>query len=578
MLKNNITSRLQKFLLVLFMGLFIAPVYAASKGTIVGQVVDTDGIPISGVTVSVKGVLGVATNPGGMYVLTGVKQKPRVLVSFQKAGYAPTQGTVSLVRKEAREKDDQDDRDDDENRHEDHHDSKKLSQATLSKSMLKSGASQTLNTATGGVLSESGFKVTFPANSLTVSGNVDVVISPIDVSTREIAAAPGDFSARTVNGRRVTLESFSMADFTLTQNGLPVNLKPGATADIELLLPINTPLISGYIKPLWYFNLANGLWQEEGTGAVGPSTTTAGRLAVFASVKHFTWWNSDQSLNSTAISGKVVDKNGIPIAGASVEGYGVDYAGHSYAIPTDANGNYCVQVRSSSITSLTASLTLGGLVANSAPLLVTSSAAQTTCATGGAQPVPNIVLVTALSCIGGDVKDAAGLPVANALAYSTTGGFATTDINGVFQLLAPENTSVKVLVAGYPAVTVTTPAAGSPCAVVAIRPSTGGGNTACVTGVVYQCSPSRPYPGVVVRASDATGVLGLSAPSDVSGVYCIDGLPANKVITFTPANKVMTFTATVPFPRSILGNTGAGGGSCATNTCNVAPPIDVFCY
>ena len=319
MLKNNIISRWQKFFLVLVMGLFIAPVYASGKGTIVGQVVDTNGVPLSGVTVSVKGAASVTTNPGGMYTLSGVKQKSRVLVGFQKTGYAPTQGTVSLVRKEAREKDDQDDRDDDENRHEDHHDSKKLSQATLSKSMLKSGALQTLNTATGGVLSESGFKVTFPANSLTVSGNVDVVISPIDVSTREIAAAPGDFSARKVNGRRVTLESFSMADFTLTQNGLPVNLKPGATADIELLLPTNTLLIAGYVKPLWYFNLANGLWQEEGTGAVGPSTTTAGRLAIFASVKHFTYWNSDQPLNSTAVSGKVVDPNGLPIAGATVE-------------------------------------------------------------------------------------------------------------------------------------------------------------------------------------------------------------------------------------------------------------------
>ena len=570
MLKNNIISRWQKFLLVLFMGLFIAPVYASGKGTIVGQVVDTNGVPLSGVTVSVKGATSVTTNPGGMYTLSGVKQKSRVLVSFEKTGYAPTQGTVSLVRKEAREKDDQDDRDDDENRHEDHHDNKKLSQATLSKSMIKIGASQTLNTAIGGVLSESGFKVTFPANSLTVSGNVDVVISPIDVSTREIAAAPGDFSARTVNGRRVTLESFSMADFTLTQNGLPVNLKPGSTADIELLLPANTPLIAGYVKPLWYFNLANGLWQEEGTGAVGPSTTTAGRLAIFASVKHFTYWNSDQPLNSTAVSGKVVDPNGLPIAGATVEGFGVDYAGHSYSVATDVNGNYCIQVRSSSITSLTASLALGGLVANSAPLIVTSSAAQTTCATGGAQLVPNIVLATAFSCISGDVKDAAGLPVANALVYSTTGGFATTDVNGAFQLLAPENTSVRVLVAGYQAVTVTTPAAGSPCVVAAIRPTVGGGGVACVTGIVYTCSPTSPQQNIVVNALDAAGMLiAISAPSDASGIYCIDGLPANTV---------MTFTANGAYPRNILGDTGAGGGSCAANTCNAAPPVDIYCY
>lgn len=568
MLKNNITSCWQKFILVLVLGVFVAPVYASGKGTIVGQVVDTNGEPITGVTVSVKGSASVTTNPGGMYILSGVKQKSRMLVSFEKPGYAPTQGAVSLKRKEARERDDQDDIDDDDNRDEDHHDSKKLSQVTLSKSMIKSGTTQTLNTTTGGVLSEKGFKVTFPANSLTVSGNVDVVISPIDVSTLEIAAAPGDFSARTINGRSVTLESFSMADFTLTQSGLPVNLKRGVTADIELLLPANTPLISGYVKPMWYFNQAKGLWQEEGTGAVGPSTTIAGRLAVFATVKHFTYWNSDQPLNSTAIRGRVVDKNGMPIAGASVEGYGVDYAGHSYAVPTDANGSYCIQVRSSSTTSLIASLTLGGFVAKSAPLLATSSAAQTTCARGGAQLVPNVVLASVLSCIDGDVRDAAGLPVANALVYSTTGGFTTTNANGAFRLLAPEYTSVKVFASGYPAVTVTTPAADSPCAVVAIRPSTGGGNTACMFGVVYQCTPGNPYPGVVVSALGATGaVLGLSAPSDISGGYCIDGLPANSIVTLTANGS-----------SNIMGNTGTGGGSCATSSCNAAPPIDVFCY
>ena len=558
MLKNNITSCLRKFLLVFVMGLFIAPAYAVGKGTVVGQVVDTGGMPLSGVTVSAKGALSVTTNPGGMYTLSGVKQKPRVLVTFEKTGYAPTQGTVSLVRNVAPVKDDDEDDEGDEQAGRKF---KKLSQATLSKTMLKSGASQTLDTATGGAFIESGFKVTFSPNSLTAVGNVDVVITPIDVSTNAIAAAPGDFSARTVNRQRVTLESFSMADFTLTQNGLPVNLNPGATADIELLLPTNTPLVAGDIKPLWYFNLTNGLWQEEGTGTVGASTTTAGRLAVFATVAHFTYWNSDQAMNSTAVTGRVVDPNGLPIAGASVEGYGVDYAGHSYAVPTDANGNYCIQVRSGSTTSLTASLTLGGMALNSPALLVTTGAAQTTCTTGGAQLVPNIVMTTGLSCISGDVKDAAGLPVAGATVYSTTGGFTTTDANGVFQLIAPENTSVTVYVAGYPSATVTTPAAGSPCAVVAIRPNIGGA-AACVTGVVFTCT--TPYPNAVVNVLDANGaVFASSGPTNASGGYCIDGLPANTSMPFS-----------VDW-ETILSTTGAGGGSCATNTCNAVPAIYV---
>ena len=560
----------QKFLLVLVIGGAITPVYAMGKGAVVGQVVDTGGIPLADVTVSVKDAPSVTTNPGGMYVLSGVKQKRRVLVTFEKAGYALTQATVSLVSQATRENDDQGDEDDLDEHHEDA--GKKIAQATLNKTMLKNGVSQTLDTATGGVLTENGFKVTFAPNSLTATGNIDVVISPIDVSTGAIAAAPGDFSARTLHGKRVTLESFSMASFTLTQNGLAVNLNPGATADIELLLPANTPLVTGDVKPLWYFNLNNGLWQEEGAGTVGASTTTPGRLAVFATVKHFTWWNSDQRLNSTAVRGKVVDKNGVPIAGASVQGYGVSYAGHSYAVPTDANGNFCIQVRSSSTTSLAASNAFGNLSGGfytvSTSSSVTTGPAQTTCAGGGAQQVPNLVLATALSCISGDVKDANGLPVAGALVYSTGGGFATTDANGLFQLPAPENTSIQVFSAGYAAVAVTTPAAGSACTIVALRPGTVG--NACLMGTVYQCTPTQPYPGVVLSAlHPTTGILfSKSAPSTANGTYCIDGLPTNTVVAI--------HSNSISFYRTQI--TTGNSGSCATNSCQPVPPMNVYCY
>ena len=582
MLNIKITSRWKEILLALVIGLFVTPVYAHGKGTIVGQVVDTDGVPIAGVTVSAKNAPAVITNPGGMYTLSGVKQKSRVLVKFEKAGYAPTQGTASLVRKEQDEKDrddddikddsddrknDKDDRKDDQDNR---HGKKKLSQVTLSKTMLRSGASQTLNSSIGGKLSEKGFKVTFPANSLTVSGDVDVVISPLDVSTSDIQAAPGDFSARTTSGLRVTLESFSMADFTLTQNGLPVNLKPGATAEIELLLPANTPLIPGLVKPLWYFNQTNGLWQEEGTGFVAPSTTTSGRLAIFATVKHFTYWNSDQTLNSTAVRGRVVDAKGLPLSGVAVEGFGVDYAGHSYAVATDGNGQYCILVRSSSTSSLTASLSLGGVVSSkSAPVLVTTGSAITTCAQGNAQVVPDITLVTKFSCISGDIRDTNNQPVVGAIVYSSTGGYSVTNANGLFQLQSLENTSVTVYAVGYPSQTIKTPPSGSPCAQVSIRPNVGGG-VACVTGIVYTCNISSVQPGVVVTVMDGNGnAIAASNPSDVNGRYCIDGLPENRV---------MSFTANNAFPRGVLGDTGTGGGSCAANTCNSGPGIDIFCF
>jgi hypothetical protein len=71
-------------------------------------------------------------------------------------------------------------------------------------------------------------------------------------------------------------------------------------------------------------------------------------------------------------------------------------------------------------------------------------------------------------------------------------------------------------------------------------------------------------------ASDLGGTtLGLSLPSNVNGEYCIDGLPANTDLQLrsTPSGQGELFV-----------NSGSGGGSCATNSCNAVPGMDVFCY
>ncbi len=592
MAMNNRTIPWKKFLILCATLLFVAPSYAASKGTISGQVVDTDGIPIAGVSVSVEGGPSGITDPGGLYVLTDVKHQTRIVVTFEKDGYVLTQGAANLGPKKIKKpkkpkKRDSDSDSDSDSGEKGDSDSdsdsggkgkakgKKRFEATLNRTMLENGAVQILNSETGGEIMEGGFKVTFDPDTLTVTGDVEVVISPLDVSGNQIAAAPGDFTANTLSGEAVLLESFSMVDITLMQNGLPVNLGPGATAEIELLLPETTSLVVGDTTPMWFFDVTTGRWQEEGVGTVGDSTVIPGRLAIFATVSHFTWWNSDQRINTTTVTGTVIDGNGNPVAGASVAGTGVDYAGRSYAVPTDVNGNYCLNVRSSSTTELIASITAGGLSFTSVPLLVASGPTQANCADdGGVQTVPDIVLINTLSCVEGDVLDESDQPVVGATVFSTVGSYTATDANGMFSLLAPENTSVTVLTTGFPAVTVTTPASDSGCASAPIRPGTSGGGLACITGLVFQCGVNNPYPGITVEAFGApdTPPLGVSNTTGADGVYCIDGLPENTAVQL------------IPIPENsqsfgdIIGSTGPGGGTCATNTCNPGPGVDVYCF
>ncbi|MEO4048928.1 carboxypeptidase-like regulatory domain-containing protein [Pseudomonas sp. CAU 1711] len=551
-------------------GLFSVPAHATlplqGKSSISGQVFDVDGRPLEGVTVQVRqGIIlkrgqKAVTNPGGVFTLKGIVPAQSVFLTFEKEGYTPTQSSVRLVQKVPTGK------------RFPRHKYKFLREAVVTKTLLKRGATQSLDPALGGSLSEAGFKVSFSPDSLTATAGqpVQVVITPVDVSTAALNGAPGELAARTAAGRRETLESFSMADFSLYQGSKKVNLKPGATAEIELLLPENTRLREDDVTPMWYFDTTTGLWQEEGVGRVAASTSLPNRLAVFASVVHFSWWNSDQVISVAEVRGRVVDHAGQPVSGAYVSARGVDYAGSSYSVQTDANGYYCQKVKAGSVSALQASHTIQGLHLLSSTQQVQAGGAGSLCANGSAAAVADLVLPTALACVSGTVLDGAGQPVSGVTVFTNSGSYTQSDAQGAFQLNVMESAQAVVYAAGYPAKTLMAPTAGSPCATVTLQP--GGGGPACVTGFAYQCDLSTRVEGAQIYARDVLNdtPLGISAPTDANGNYCIDNLPAGMQIKVGPVNSSID--------EHIEVNSGAGGGSCASNSCNAMPPMDIWCY
>lgn len=553
-------------------GLFSSPAHATlplqGKSSITGQVLDVDGRPLEGVTVQVReGIIlkrgqKALTSPGGVFTLKGIVPAQQIVLTFEKQGYTATQGSVSLVEKVST------------GRKFPLYEYKLLRQASLNKTLLKSGAQQVLDASLGGTLSEAGFKVSFSPDSLTVGSDshVQIVITPVDVSTAAINGAPGEFAARTADGRLETLESFSMADFSLFQGSNKVNLKPGTTAEIELLLPENTRLQEDDSTPMWYFDTARGLWQEEGVGRVAASTALPGRLAVFARVAHFSWWNSDQVIDMAEVKGRVVDKNGVAMGGVDVSGSGVDYSGTSYPVRTDANGFYCQKVKANAISQLRASHYMQNINLLSAPQQVQAGAAGSLCANGTAAVVADLVLPTGLACVSGTVLDAGGQPVPGVVVYASSGAHVLSSAQGAFQLSVIEDAEVVVYAAGYPAVSVMAPLAGSPCASVTLQPGGNGGGSACVSGFVYQCDLANRMQDVQLYAKDPANStpLGVSAPSDSNGNYCIEGLPAGLQIKVGPVNSSID--------EGIVVNSGSGGGSCASNSCNAMPPMNIWCY
>lgn len=231
----------------------------------------------------------------------------------------------------------------------------------LSVALLPEAPAVMLDATQGGeAMGARGARVVVPAGALvspvgaSVGGEVAVHVTPIDPSIpAELDAAPGDFEARTAGGAPAQLESFGMLDVTIRQGDEVLDVAEGQTLQISIPAPsgVTDPPAS---MPLWSFDEAQGLWIEEGT-----LTLDADAGVYVGEIAHMSAWNADRPLDTTCISGRVVDSDGNPVPGARVRGRGVDYTG-SDATVADADGRFALLVRKDSLVSVAAYHADGG--------------------------------------------------------------------------------------------------------------------------------------------------------------------------------------------------------------------------
>jgi hypothetical protein len=179
--------------------------------------------------------------------------------------------------------------------------------------MMPRNTAQTLDINAGGTLnSNNGAKVIVTANSFVdaqgnqVSGNIDVNITPVDVSNSLLLNAfPGQFTGISEStGQPTTIATLGTVEFIFSQNGEPLQLADGATAQIEMPLFVtihpatNQPIAVGDEIELWSLNENTGIWLQEGMGTVIVNTESTTGLSLLATVTHFTWWNIDVPIDT----------------------------------------------------------------------------------------------------------------------------------------------------------------------------------------------------------------------------------------------------------------------------------------
>lgn len=302
------------------------------KVALFGQVVDTQGRPVSGAVVR-AGEASATSGSDGRFQMRATAGD--VVVRTEAEGFLPgiEKTTISSAAPTA-----------------------------LAVTLLKQAAAIPLDADAGGeVIGQRKARVQVPAGGLVtrqglpVSGEVQVHLTAIDPGVgAELAAAPGDFEARLGSGSMARLISYGVLDVTIRQDGEKLQVAPGERFEIEIPAPASEGAPPDSM-PLWAFDEALGIWVEEGAlQYVAEAHTYRGEIT------HMSYWNADVAYEATCIEGVVLDKNSrAPQAGSFVDGRGVDYFGRS-STHTDAQGRFALAVRPDSEIIVLAAHQMGG--------------------------------------------------------------------------------------------------------------------------------------------------------------------------------------------------------------------------
>ena len=198
-----------------------------------------------------------------------------------------------------------------------------------------------LNAAAGGKITlGNGLSILFPANAIinagtgaVYNGTVNVAafwIDPLAGDLDEIM--PGDLRGVTTGGDMKKLTSYGMAAVELTDaSGNKLQIAPGNKA--TMTMPVAAEILS-YAPasiPLWYFDEAKGLWEEQG------SAIKNGNVYV-GEVSHFSFWNYDSPDSYVQFNCTALNAAGAPLQNVLIKIYAVNKPNNvSYGF-TNAHG------------------------------------------------------------------------------------------------------------------------------------------------------------------------------------------------------------------------------------------------
>lgn len=141
---------------------------------------------------------------------------------------------------------------------------------------------------------------------------------------------PGDLRGLE-DGEVKILQTFGMLGVELRgRDGSLLQLLPGKTATISMVVPDALLSKAPPTIPLWHFDEADGYWKKE-----GEATLKNGRYE--GTVGHFSFWNCDMTVPLAFLEGKVIGASKNPLLGTVIYATTPNY-GYSWGYINDNGG------------------------------------------------------------------------------------------------------------------------------------------------------------------------------------------------------------------------------------------------
>lgn len=401
--------------------------------------------------------------------------------------------------------------------------------------MKKEGAPQPYRADQATTLSqrtEAGpYAVIFQPSTLnTTDTNLMVSVTPLD-PTKERKALPGNLVSGGANPAPLIPVTF--AEFTITDShGARVNLKPSASATVELPIPpsLRASYPAGSKIHCYSYDGATGAWEDFVEGTVQTSSVDGVSPVLAAQVRHFSWYGgAPQSDNCVNVPVKVVSViDGRPLGNARVE------ATPGTVTYSDADGNASVITTAMGVTTYTAyqtgfdvdgSLTgiPGAKYIEFGEVTEQTSGTPTSCRGGAQRTEPSATAADPLVIKIGVVKNA--LYRANGIMVGggagAGGGLSVTLQSGV---PGPDGNLVNPLPASGAIITLSAASGGTAVTLAEIAPGTGlytaPAGAAIAAGAAYTLQIDGDGNGSIDGAGTAfaVGDLAWTSPADGADV------------------------------------------------------------